>query len=1060
MKFSQRSSALQLVQNPSVYHSITSNIVLLRSEWIPLPKVDVPRVVVPIDLKLRQTIIQCHDTNYGGHPGAEWTYLTLARRWYWSKILKSIQRFIADFKLSISMDFITDLPRTKHDVDSILVVVDRLTKRCQFVPTTKTVTSERFARLLIDNIWKRHGMPSSIVSVRGRKFVSSFWQYVFKSIGTKLNMTVTHRAQGDGQMERMNRTLEEDLRCFVGPLQDDWDIHLANAECAFNLTVNFSTKLAPFEAEVGYILMHESDIPLTAASTPSGMLWEWLVVPQGLKNAPATFNRRVTHLLRSVRDFAPSYFDDVFIHNRAVNGKSDVEMHKEHLRKLLAVMRKHKHYANLKKCIFGASEIPVLGCLVGTNGVRPDPGKVRVINEWPTPSNVKELRQFRGLATYLCKYVSNYAGKIRPLSQLLKKDAAWDWTAECQQAHDAVRQGLTEAPILAVTDQDRPFHVMCDASDFAIGCALMQHDHEDRVVYYQSRQLKPGERNYPVHDKERFAMKYALAKFRENLLGSRQSVIYTHYASLRTAIKSPHISQRMARWISFFAEYNFPVEYNPGRSNVVADALSRRPDYAVHKADANVIGVVRTSTPSSSLLDDVRFTYANDADAKQLLDYFAAPSDKSSQKLAKHLRARLRITYEYHDTPTSGHPGREKTYLLLTRDFYWSHQYKWVRKYVRTCEACQRLKPAPFPQAPLQSLPTPSECWQSISMDFISGLPPDNKRRTGIVVFVDRFSKMVHLAAVRAEVTAKQTARLFVDMVFRHHGMPIDIVSDRDPRFTSRFWQEVFTLLGTQLSISTADHPQTDGQTERVNRVLVDALKSYAHTFHHWSDCLPMAEFAINNPVHVSTGYTPFYVNAMRHLRVPSVIGAVAPSLSWGGYPVSSKPNKHGDMSNTSAVSTRARTARSPIKESTVSTQGVETLNTNEQYMQAGPVVNKDVELNNGFSSKTMDFVQRRQPVIQFVQGAIATSVDRQKLNADNNGRRSTNEFKVGSLVMLAIQNLAKHAVSDFGASKLAPRFIGPFTVLAKHGNAYTLDIPSSMRLHPTFYVGQLKPYS
>ncbi|KAG2921567.1 hypothetical protein PC117_g16169 [Phytophthora cactorum] len=152
------------------------------------------------------------------------------------------------------------------------------------------------------------------------------------------------------------------------------------------------------------ILMRESDIALTAVSTPSGMLWEWLVMPQGLKNAPATFNRCVTHLLRSVRDFAPSYFDDVFVHSPAVNGKTDVEMHKDHLRKSLGLMRKHKLYANLKKCIFRASEIPILGCLVGKNGVRPDPEKVRVIREWPTLSNVKELRQFLGLATYLCNF--------------------------------------------------------------------------------------------------------------------------------------------------------------------------------------------------------------------------------------------------------------------------------------------------------------------------------------------------------------------------------------------------------------------------------------------------------------------------------------------------------------------------------------------------------------------------------------------------------------------------------------------------------------------------------
>ncbi|GMF48734.1 unnamed protein product [Phytophthora fragariaefolia] len=260
--------------------------------------------------------------------------------------------------------------------------------------------------------------------------------------------------------------------------------------------------------------------------------------------------------------------------------------------------------------------------------------------------------------------------------------------------------------------------------------------------------------------------------------------------------------------------------------------------------------------------------------------------------------------------------------------------------------------------------------------------------------------------------------------------------------------------------MSAADHPQTDGQTERINRVLVDALKSYAHSFHHWSDCLPMAEFAINNSVHVSMGHTPFYVNGIRHPRVPSVLAAVAPSLSGGGYPVLPKPNKHADMSNISAMSTRARTARSPFNESTVSMPGVDTLNINEQHTQAGPVVNKDDELNTQFISKAVDFVQRRQSVIRFVQDVIAASVDRQKLNADNNGRGNTNEFKVGSLVLLATQNLDKHAVSDFGASKLAPPFIEPFPVLAKHGNAYTLDIPSSMRLHPTFYVGRLKPYA
>ncbi|KAG3028011.1 hypothetical protein PC121_g24602 [Phytophthora cactorum] len=229
-------------------------------------------------------------------------------------------------------------------------------------------------------------------------------------------------------------------------------------------------------------------------------------------------------------------------------------------------------------------------------------------------------------------------------------------------------------------------------------------------------------------------MKYALAKFRVYILGSGPFVVNTDHASLRTAVKSPHISQRMARWLSFFAEYDFRVEYKPGRLNVVADALSRRPDYAVKTADANRIGVESVSAPSSSLIGDVKAVYASDADAKQLLSYASAPSDEARRKLAPHLRARahryrvleglllysavdddvicivvpndydlrMRIMYEYHDAPTAGHPGREKTYVLLTRDFYWNHQYKWVRKYVRACEVYQRVKPVAFSQAPLQ----------------------------------------------------------------------------------------------------------------------------------------------------------------------------------------------------------------------------------------------------------------------------------------------------------------------------------------------------------------------
>uniref|UniRef100_A0AAV1VFP8 Reverse transcriptase/retrotransposon-derived protein RNase H-like domain-containing protein n=1 Tax=Peronospora matthiolae TaxID=2874970 RepID=A0AAV1VFP8_9STRA len=154
-------------------------------------------------------------------------------------------------------------------------------------------------------------------------------------------------------------------------------------------------------------------------------------------------------------------------------------------------MREHNLFENLKKCIFAANEIPLLGCIVGKNGVRPDPEKIKAISGWPVPVDVKELRKILGLAAYLHKYSHNYAEMTVHLFRLLKKNERWSWSAECQHSSEGIKKSLIQVPVLAIAEQDRPFHVVCDASDFAIGCTLMQHDSDgvEGVVCYQSRQL-------------------------------------------------------------------------------------------------------------------------------------------------------------------------------------------------------------------------------------------------------------------------------------------------------------------------------------------------------------------------------------------------------------------------------------------------------------------------------------------------------------------------------------------------------------------------------------------
>jgi hypothetical protein len=838
-------------------------------------------------------------------------------------------------------------------------------------------------------------------------------------------------------------------------------------------------------------------------------------------------------------------------------------------------MRKHKLYANLQKCLFGVDEIPVLGDLVGINGVRPDPEKIKTIVEWPTPLNVKDVRKFLGLTAYLHKHSKNFAGLARPLSQMLRKEVEWSWTNECQEAFVSLKRSLVEAPILAIADHSKPFFVVCDASDFAIGCALMQlsDDGKERVVSFQSRQLRPAERNYPVHDKELLSMKYALTKFRVYLLGSKPFSVFTDHASLRTAIKSPHLSQRMARWLSFFADYNFTVHYKPGKANILADALSRRSDYESSAASVARINGMAT-IPSSALLDEIKCAYNDDPLYAGLYCYLSDPTDKRRDALDASTRCQLhrfelsdgiiyyrtddgdayriavpndddlrrKIMHEFHDVPTAGHLGREKTYLSLARNFYWANQYKSVRKYIRTCEVCQRVKPSACSQAPLHSLPVPSDCWKSISMDFVFGLP-NVGNKTGVLVFVDRFSKMVHLTAVSATVSAKQSAIIFIDSVFKLHGMPMEIVSDRDPRFTSRFWQEVFKLVGTNLLMSTTAHPETDGQTERVNRVLGDILRSYATSFEDWTALLPLAEFAINNSVHASTGMTPFYVNGLRHPRLPANLanevcfplrkgGTVTESLSkmheqavmnttslhasidedetisssntmdaCERAVIDSLPKENGrtvikslsNMNKQSVMNTTSldvsivedetisssnkgyekRLQRAVIKSLPKQNKGTVLEPLSKSYAQAvmhstsldeDEIIPSSNELNESFDpkrhrSRSNDFVLTREAVVRFVRDSIALAIDMQKKYADKRGRKNTRVFKINSLVLLSTTGLPAHAVSCLGSNKLLPRFIGPFKVLKRLGEAYTLDIPSVMRLHPTFYVGRLKEY-
>jgi hypothetical protein len=223
---------------------------------------------------------------------------------------------------------------------------------------------------------------------------------------------------------------------------------------------------------------------------------------------------------------------------------------------------------------------------------------------------------------------------------------------------------------------------------------------------------------------------------------------------------------------------------------------------------------------------------------------------------------RLRIIQQCHDSPMAGHLGQAKTLELVSRNYFWPRCRQYVNEYINTCDTCARNKvPRHKPHGTLRPLPIPPAPWTSVSMDFIVELP-ESKSSNAVLVFVDRFTKMAHFCPTTTKVTAEETARLYLNHVFKHHGLPDDVISDRGTQFTSRFTRCLLDLCDIKSNKSTSFHPQSDGQTERVNQVLEQYIRIFCdYQQSNWFDILPLAEFAYNNAKHSSTEVSLFFAN-------------------------------------------------------------------------------------------------------------------------------------------------------------------------------------------------------
>ena len=673
---------------------------------------------------------------------------------------------------------------------------------------------------------------------------------------------------------------------FPLPRIDDLIDRMSGAKC-------FSS----IDLASGYhqILIAPEDVPKTAFSTPFGH-YQFKVLSFGLTNAPATFQYAMNQLFASqLGKYVCVYLDDILIFSK------NAAEHEEHLKEVLKILEQNKFYAKLSKCDFNRSELLYLGHIVGAYGIRVDPAKIAAVSSWPVPKDLHEMRSFLGLTNYFRKFVQGYATRCRPLTNLTRKSVPFVWTAECNAAFNGLKQDLTTAPVLASPDNSKPFEVVTDSCQWSIGAVLMQ---EGRPVAYESRKMIPAELNYTVTEQECLATVHAMKVWRcylEGLSKDMLTLVTDHCPNVHLQ-EQQNLSRRQVRWVEYLQRFHFKWSYRPGRLNV-ADPISRRPytDDSTADPSAAFVGAITREKHSSAaqqaavkspgndrpvLIDQATVSsfqkgYQVDAVVQSLVHSGALSSAHGllwhgdALVVPAHESLRKDIMYNMHDSSIAGHPGMRKTKNLVRREYWWPAMDTEIEAYVQTCATCQRDKArTTSATAPLQPLEIPCRPWQSVSMDLITALPKTRSGNTAIVVFVCRLTKMMHAVATVTECSAADVAFLFLNTVFKLHGAPQELVSDRDTRFTSAFWTEVCQLMQIKRSMSTAYHPQSDGQTERMNRVLEDMLRHYVSPNQtDWDKHLPMVEFAINNAYQESVKATPFMLNYGQHPHTPASIG-------------------------------------------------------------------------------------------------------------------------------------------------------------------------------------------
>ena len=612
----------------------------------------------------------------------------------------------------------------------------------------------------------------------------------------------------------------------------------------------FITKL---DVRWGYwhVKMNPADIEKTAVITQDGH-FEWLVMPFGLKTAPATFQRIMQQVLGPLLfTTCIVYLDDVIIMSETL------DQHTRDVEEVFIRLAVHNIRLKRSKCLFAQQYVEFLGSVIGNDEVRPGTRKVTAVNDYLQPRSIKDVQRFLGLTNWFRRFIQNYAEVTYPLTQLLRKPSEFKFEEPQIKAFNQLKDILTKEPILKIFDPNSTCELFTDASKIGIGAILCQRDSDQnlRVIAYYSKRLSPSQEKWHATDLESFALVDSVKHF-DHYLRGHPFIAYTDHSALQWLLRSDDLDGKQWRWFLRLSTYNMQIIHRPGTQMAHVDALSRAPGTAL----------IFHVTPS---FNSITMEQIKAAQKSSDLSFLANPilhNDIIYVRRNEALRAvvpqplRKSIVEYYHEK--FHHPGINKTRRLVGHYYWWPNLVDDVTDFVHKCSRCQLSKPSNSPSfGQLQLMPTPNQPLELVSMDtMIMGTAAKDSAAKNLQVIIDHHSRYVW--AVPTPKNTFLSVRNVLQNVFSSTPWPKKILTDRGTNFTTKQFRDFLSTHDCKRILTTSYHPQTNGIVEKMNRTLKEKLviATQNNPRRKWSSLVSDVVKSYNDTPHDVTGFPPIYL--------------------------------------------------------------------------------------------------------------------------------------------------------------------------------------------------------